>query len=205
MKSISRLTPSCRVALMLAFATVTISCSQKTEQMVSQRYPLTPKIDTVTDYFGEKVNDPYRWLEDDTSKVTAQWVKDQNSVTTGYLDKIAWRDQIKDKLTAMYNYERLSAPFKEGEYYYFYKNDGLQNHSVLFRKKGENGSPEVFLDPNAFSADATTALAGISFSKDGSMASYLISKGGSDWTEGLTIQASDKKIVEDTLLDLKFT
>jgi len=179
------------------------ACAPKKEN--TGKYPFTTKVDSVDTYFGEKVPDPYRWLENDTTKETADWVKSENEVTFAYLKSIPYRDKIKKRLEAIYNYERLSAPFKEGEYYYFYKNSGLQNHDVLFRKKGENGTPEVFLDPNAFSLDGTTKLAGVSFTHDGSLAAYLISEGGSDWTKAIVIKTADKTVVEDTLRDLKFT
>ena len=169
------------------------------------KYPVTQKVDSVDIYFGEKVSDPYRWLENDTAKETADWVKAQNDVTFGFLEKIPYRETIKKRLEQVYNYERLGAPSKEGEYYYFYKNDGLQNHSVLYRKKEENGTPEVFLDPNTFSKDGTTGLAGVSFTKDGSMAAYMISEGGSDWRKAIVIKTGDKSVVEDSLRDLKFT
>jgi prolyl oligopeptidase len=182
-----------------------VACSNKAEQTSVQKYPSTRKVDTVTNYFGTNVPDPYRWLENDTTQETRQWVNDENAVTFAYLSKISYRDKIKKRLEKIYNYERLSAPFKEGDYYYYYKNDGLQNHSVLFRKKGENGTPEIFLDPNTFSKDATTGLGGVFFSKDGTLAAYLISEGGSDWRKAIVIQTSDKKIVGDTLRDLKFT
>jgi prolyl oligopeptidase len=179
------------------------ACAPKKEN--AGKYPVTNKVDSVDTYFGEKVPDPYRWLENDTTKETADWVKSENEVTFAYLKSIPYRDKIKKRLEAIYNYERLSAPFKEGDYYYFYKNSGLQNHDVLFRKKGENGTPEVFLDPNSFSLDGTTKLAGISFTRDGSLAAYLISEGGSDWTKAIVIKTADKTVVEDTLRDLKFT
>lgn len=168
-------------------------------------YPETARVDTVDNYFGEEVKDPYRWLEDDTSQETATWVKAQNEVTFGYLNSIPYRDKILQRLEKVYNYERLSAPFREGDYYYFYKNDGLQNHSVLYRKKEIDGQPEVFLDPNTFSADGTTGLAGISFTKDGSLATYMITEGGSDWRKAIVIKTADKAIVEDTLRDIKFS
>ncbi len=178
-------------------------CAPKKEN--TGQYPVTNKVDSVDTYFGEKVPDPYRWLENDTTKETADWVKSENEVTFAYLKSIPYRDKIKKRLEAIYNYERLSAPFNEGGYSYFYKNSGLQNHDVLFRKKGKDGTPEVFLDPNAFSLDGTTKLAGISFTRDGSLAAYLISEGGSDWTKAIVIKATDKTVVEDTLRDLKFT
>ncbi len=157
------------------------------------------------DYFGVKVSDPYRWMENDTARATADWVKSENEITFGFLNKIPYRDSIKKRLEALYSYERLTAPFKEGDYYYYYKNDGLQNHSVLYRKKTETGTPEIFLDPNSFSKDGTTRLAGVSFSKDGSRVGFQISKGGADWTEAIIINASDKKVLEDTIRNIKFS
>lgn len=182
-----------------------LACSTKKEETTSMKYPETKKVDTVDTYFGEQVADPYRWLENDTAKETSEWVKAQNDITFGFLEKIPYRETVKKRLEQVYNYERLGAPFKEGEWYYFYKNDGLQNHSVLYRKKGENGTPEVFLDPNTFSKDGTTGLSGVFFTKDGSMAAYLISEGGSDWRKAIVIKTADKSVVEDSLRDLKFT
>jgi prolyl oligopeptidase len=167
-------------------------------------YPKTKKVDTVDTYFGVKVADPYRWLEDDRSAETKAWVDAQNKVTQDYLNKIPFREGIKNKLTELWNYEKFSAPFKEGGYTYFYKNNGLQNQSVLFRQK-EGGEPEVFLDPNKFSKDATTSLAGIEFTKDGSMAAYQLSEGGSDWRKVVVLQTADLKQVGDTLIDVKFS
>ncbi|NJM25596.1 MAG: prolyl oligopeptidase family serine peptidase, partial [Bacteroidia bacterium] len=169
------------------------------------KYPETMKADSTDSYFDTNVPDPYRWLEDDRSAETEAWVKAENDVTFGYLNNIPYRDKIKQRLESIYNYERLSAPFKEGDYYYYYKNDGLQNHSVLYRKQGETGEPEVFLDPNTFSADGTVGLSGVSFTKDGSLAAYLISDGGSDWRKAVVIRAADKVILEDTLKDIKFS
>jgi prolyl oligopeptidase len=181
------------------------ACTQKQEQVNVSQYPVTAKVDTVDTYFDTAVPDPYRWLENDTTKQTGEWVKNQNDVTFSYLNNIPYREVVKKRIEALNNYEKLSAPFREGEYYYFYKNTGLQNHSVLYRKKGENGTPEVFLDPNTFSKDGTTAMRGLSFSKDGSMLAFQIAKGGADWTEAVIIKTADKTLVEDTLRDLKFT
>lgn len=180
------------------------SCGSK-EQVSKFNYPTTAKVDTVDNYFGTDVQDPYRWLEDDTSKQTAQWVTAQNDVTFSYLKNISYRDKIKERLSKIFNYERLSAPFKEGDYYYFYKNDGLQNQSVIYRKKGEDGEAEIFLDPNKFREDGTISLAGLSFSKDGTLAAYRISKGGADWTDAIVMKTADKSIVEDTLKNIKFS
>jgi prolyl oligopeptidase len=180
------------------------SCGSK-EQASKFNYPTTAKVDTVDNYFGTDVQDPYRWLEDDTSKQTAQWVAAQNDVTFAYLKNISYRDKIKERLSKIFNYERLSAPFKEGDYFYFYKNDGLQNQSVLYRKKGEDGEAEIFLDPNKFREDGTISLAGLNFSKDGSLAAHRISKGGADWTDAIVMKTADKSIVEDTLKNIKFS
>lgn len=186
-------------------ALLSFACSQKQESANFMTYPETAKVDTVNNYFGTEVKDPYRWLEDDTSKSTQKWVTAQNEVTFGYLDKIPYRKLLKARLDSIMNYERLGAPFIEGEYIYYFKNDGLQNHSVLYRKKGEPGAPEVFLDPNTFSKDGTTGLSSIAFTKDGSLITYLISEGGSDWKKAITIKATDKTLVEDTLVNLKFS
>jgi prolyl oligopeptidase len=146
-------------------------------------YPLTEKIEHIDDYHGVKVTDPYRWLEDDRSEETAAWVKAQNEVTFDYLDKIPFRQQIFTDLEKAFNYPKYSAPSKKGQYFYFYKNDGLQNQAVLYRQKGLEGSPEVVLDPNKLSADGTTRLTVFSLSKYGTHAVLGFSKGGSDWQE----------------------
>ena len=169
------------------------------------KYPNTKKVDSVDTYFGIKIQDPFRWLEDDRSPETENWVKEQNKTTFNYLDKIPFRKELKKRLEQLWNFEKLGSPFKEGDYVYFFKNDGLQNQNVLYRKKEEEAQAEVFLDPNSFSEDATTSLAGINFSKDGSIAAYSISEGGSDWRKVIVINAENKSIVEDTLVDIKFS
>src|SRR5690606_34981931 len=148
------------------------------DKITTLPYPETNKVEVIDDFFGTKVTDAYRWLEDDTSAETGEWVKQQNEVTEDYLSQIPYRDAIKNRLTDLWNYEKFTAPFKRGEYTYFYKNDGLQNQFVLYRQKDES-DVEVFLDPNKFSSDGTSSLAGISFSQDGSLAAYQISEGGS--------------------------
>lgn len=167
-------------------------------------YPQTKTVNVIDNYFGTDVKDPYRWLEDDRSQETEQWVKAQNKVTNDYLQKIPFRQQIKDKLTKMWNYEKITAPFTEGEYTYYYKNDGLQNQYVLYRKKGD-GPSEVFLDPNTFSKDGTTSLGQVKFSKDSQYAAYSISEGGSDWRKIIVIDVESKKQIEKTLVDIKFS
>ena len=167
-------------------------------------YPTTAKGDVVDSYFQQQVADPYRWLEDDRSSETEAWVKAQNKVTFDYLDQISYREQIKQKLATSWNYEKVGAPFKEGKYSYFYKNDGLQNQYVLYRQL-EDGSAEVFLDPNTFSSDGTTSLAEVSFSKDGSKLAYSISEGGSDWRKIIIIDVETKQPLEAQLVDVKFS
>ncbi|HTN45279.1 MAG TPA: prolyl oligopeptidase family serine peptidase [Flavipsychrobacter sp.] len=173
-------------------------------QQFTGDYPVTKKGNQVDEFFGVKVSDPYRWLEDDNSAETKDWIKRENTATNGYLSRIPFRDAIRKRLTEIWNYEKFSAPFNEGEFTYFYKNNGLQNQSVLYRQQG-NGQPEVFLDPNKFSTDGTTSLAGISFSKDGSLCAYQISEGGSDWTKIILLHSATKKQLDDTLTDIKFS
>lgn len=170
----------------------------------SIQYPQTKKGETVDEYFGTKVNDPYRWLEDDRSAETAAWVKAENEVTYDYLAKIPFRNQLKERLEKLWNYEKIGAPSVEGKYTYYSKNNGLQNQSVLYRKDAA-GKEEVFLDPNTFSKDGTTSLGGLDFSKDGSKVAYAISEGGSDWRKVIIMDALSKKIIEDTLIDVKFS
>ena len=194
-----------RYTLLLAIVLTAISCNTTTKsEPIAVNYPETRQGETTDTYFGTEVKDPYRWLEDDRSEETEAWVKEQNAVTFGYLDQIPFREDLKNRLEKLWNFEKLSTPFKEGGYTYFYKNDGLQNQYVVYRQK-EGEEPEVFLDPNTFSEDGTTSLAGLSFTKDGSMAAYSISEGGSDWRKVIVINAEDKEIVEDTLVDIKFS
>ena len=173
-------------------------------QNKSMNYPKTQKIDVSDTYFGTTINDPYRWLEDDRSAETKAWVEAENKVTQGYLSSIPFKGAIKNRLETLWNYEKFTAPFKEGAYTYFYKNDGLQNQYVLYRQAGKNKA-EVFLDPNTFSTDATTSLAGIEFTKDGSHVAYQISEGGSDWRKVIVLKAADKSVIGDTLIDVKFS
>ncbi|HKP82126.1 MAG TPA: prolyl oligopeptidase family serine peptidase [Pyrinomonadaceae bacterium] len=161
-------------------------------------YPVSKKVDVVDDYFGTKVPDPYRWLEDENSAETKAWVDDQNKVTFAYLDKIPYREKLKARLTELLNYPRISAPFRRGDTYFFTKNDGLQNQSVIYIQKGENGTAEVFLDPNKFSADGTSVLSAFSPSKDGKYVAIGTSEGGSDWvTIGVMEVATRKKLADE--------
>lgn len=178
-----------------------------TQKEIALKYPKTNKVDTVDTYFGTEVKDPYRWLEDDRSPETEAWVKAENKVTFDYLDQIPYREALKERLSNLWNYEKVGAPYKEGDYTYFSKNDGLQNQYVIYRyKTGEEpATAEVFLDPNQFSKDGTTSLGGMSFSDDGKILSYAISEGGSDWRKILVMNTETKEIVEDTLIDVKFS
>ncbi|MCL4125377.1 UNVERIFIED_CONTAM: hypothetical protein GTU68_051834 [Idotea baltica] len=189
-----------------------MSCKEEEKKQVERTpivvdYPKTKKVDTVTNYFGVDIKDPFRWLEDDRSKETEDWVIAQNQSTYGYLDNIPYRKELKERLEKLWNYEKVGSPFKEGDYTYFYKNDGLQNQYVIYRHKSD-ASPddaEVFLDPNNFSEDGTISLGGASFSKDGNTLAYSISEGGSDWRKILVMNTETKEIIEDTLIDIKFS
>ncbi len=205
MKRLFHSMPKAVLGLGTAFALA--YCQPPAEKPTAQAltYPTTQKVDTVTNYFGTEVPDPYRWLEDDLSDQTGQWVKAQNEVTFAYLNQIPYREQIKERLKKLFDYERISAPDKNGDYEYFYKNDGLQNQSVLYRKKIGTEASEVFLDPNTFSKDGTVSLAGARFTDDGSLFAYLISIGGSDWRKALIMDTETMKITEDTLHNIKFS
>jgi prolyl oligopeptidase len=183
-----------------------ISCknSESEKNIVKLSYPTTKQVDTITNYFGTEVKDPYRWLEDDMSEETGAWVSAENEVTFDYLSKIPYRNELKNRLETLWNYEKIGSPFKEGNYTYFYKNNGLQNQYVIYRYKN-NEEPEIFLDPNTFSEDGTTSLGGLSFSKDGNTVAYSISEGGSDWRKVIIMDAISKEIKEDTIIDVKFS
>ncbi len=167
-------------------------------------YPNT-QMESIKDvYFGTEVDDPYRWLEDDKSPKVKDWIKEQNKLTFSYLEQIPERELLKNRLEELWNYEKIGTPFKEGDYTYYYKNDGLQNQYVLYRKKNEE-KEEVFIDPNKFSDDGTISLAGTYFSEDGSLLAYSISEGGSDWRKVIVMDTETKTVIGDTLLDIKFS
>ncbi len=191
-----------KLIILVFLVAILASCENKNQTKLN--YPTTKQVDTITNYFGTQVKDPYRWLEDDRSDETGAWVKAENEVTFGYLSKIPYRDILKQRLEKLWNYEKIGAPFKEGAYTYFYKNNGLQNQYVLYRFKNDE-TPEVFLDPNTFSADGTTSLGELSFSKNGNMLAYSISEGGSDWRKIIIMDALTKEIKEDTIIDVKFS
>ncbi len=183
--------------------TVLLSCTQEPKQ--SFTYPDTQKGDTVDTYFGTTVADPYRWLEDDNSEETGSWVTAQNKVTFDYLAQIPFRDKIKNRLTEIWDYPKISAPFKEGGYYFVFKNDGLQNQSVVYIKKELDGEESVILDPNKLSDDGTVALTAFEVSKDGKYIAYGVSRGGSDWREFYVRDIETGEDLADHLMWVKFS
>ncbi len=186
----------------LVSAIIILSILPVTSQTI--KYPITKKEKVTDTYFGTEIQDDYRWLEDDLSTSTSEWVKAENEVTFNYLKQIPFRKELKARMEKLWNYEKVSAPFKRGSYTYYYKNNGLQNQSVLYRKNAK-GVEEIFLDPNTLSSDGTTSLAGVEFTKDGSLVAYTISKAGSDWNQLIVLDAKTKKQVGDQINDLKFS
>ncbi len=168
-------------------------------------YPTTKKTDQVDTYHDTEIKDDYRWLEDDNADDTKAWVGEQNKVTKGYLDQIPFRDKLRERYEELYNYPKLSSPFKAGEYYFFYKNDGLQNQSVIYYQKGLDGAPEVFIDPNSFSEDGTTAISLAGFSNDNKYVTYSRQDAGSDWQKFYIMEVATKKLLSDELEWVKFS
>lgn len=190
----------------LATVGLLLACQPENQiENIDVQYPETKKIDHVDTYWGENVPDPYRWLEDDYSEETKAWVKAQNEVSFGYLEKIPFREAIRQRLEEVWNYEKVSAPSTHGDYQYFYRNDGLQNQSVLYRKKGPDTQEELFLDPNKLSEDGTSSLGGTAFTKDGSLFAYAVSVAGSDWRDIYVMDAESKTLLKDQISDAKFT
>jgi prolyl oligopeptidase len=194
------------------FSTVSMmfnACSSSTQDadypVIPVVYPETAKGDQTDTYFGTEIADPYRWLEVDTAPEVIEWVKKQNEVTFGYLNQIPFRDKIRKRLEEVWNYPKFSAPFKRGDYYFFFKNDGLQNQSVLYYQKGLNDEPMVFLDPNTLSKDGTTAISGMSFSKDNRLIAFSYAKAGSDWNEIRVMEVETKTELPDVIQWVKFS
>ncbi|WP_372775449.1 prolyl oligopeptidase family protein [Mangrovibacterium sp.] len=183
----------------LLIMTIMVSCSEKLN------YPQTAKVDVSDEYYGTVVEDPYRWLENDTSAQTAEWVEVQNEVTFAYLNQLPNRDKISAQLTDLMNYERFGAPFKKAGKYFFYKNDGLQNQSVLYMTESLDGEATVLLDPNSLSDDGTIALAGITISEDAKYLVYSISRSGSDWNEIFVKDIETGQLLDDHLTWVKFS
>ena len=187
--------------LILGSMAILCSCNSKS----ALTYPKAMKMDTADDYFGTQVADPYRWLENDTSQATAAWVEAENKVTFDYLSKIPFRNALKERLTKLANYEKVGVPFKKNGKYYFYKNDGLQNQSILYVQDSLDGEARVVLDPNKLSDDGTVALTGISFSKDGKYMAYLIARNGSDWKEIFVKDLTSGEVTDDHIQWAKST
>ena len=174
-------------------------------QQIKVTYPETAKVDTVEDYFGTSIADPYRWLENDTSAETEAWVIEENAVTDAYLAQIPFREKVRERLEQIWDYPKFGVPFREGNYYFFFKNDGLQNQSVLYIKEGLDGEPEVLLDPNTFSEDGTVALSGLSVSRDARYVAYSIARSGSDWNEIHVMEIEGRNELPDVLNWVKFS
>ena len=169
------------------------------------KYPVTKKVDTVDTYFNAwKVEDPYRWLEDDNSAATKAWVQEENKATFDYLATLPGREKIRNRLKQLWNYPKYSSPSKKGNYYYFFKNDGLQNQAVMYRQLGLTGKPEVFLNPNTLNKEGIAALGSYSFSRSGKYFAYAVSIAGSDWKEVHIMETATKKVLKDKLLWTKF-
>ena len=172
---------------------------------INVSYPVTAQGEVEDNYFGTVVKDPYRWLEIDDSSAVKDWVKAENKVTFGYLEQIPFREKFRKRLEEVWNYPKFSAPSKKGENYFFYKNDGLQNQSVLYIQDGLEGEPREFLNPNGFSEDGTASLTTFEVSKDGKYAAYGVSEGGSDWNEFFVKEVKSGKKMDDHLKWIKFS
>lgn len=188
--------------LLTALSIISVSTMVNAQSI---KYPVTATVDQTDNYFGTTIKDPYRWLENDTAAATTAWVNEQNALTHSYLDKIPFRDKIRNRLTELWNYPKYGAPSKEGEWYVFGKNDGLQNQAVLYVQKGLKGTPEVLLDPNKLSTDGTVALQATAFSKKQKYFAYAVSASGSDWQEIYVLDFASKTLLKDKLEHVKFT
>jgi prolyl oligopeptidase len=193
------------LALSLSFSTLPRAVGAHNGDSPKLTYPETKRGDVVDDYFGTKVPDPYRWLEDDNAPEVASWVEAENKVTFGYLNQIPFRQQIKDRLTRLLNYPKYSAPARRGDWFFFNKNDGLQNQSVWYMQKGLDGAADMLLDPNKFSADGTSRLGSFTLSHTGKYVGYGISEGGSDWNDIYVLDVATKKPLADHLEWVKFS
>lgn len=192
----------------IATLAVIAACNNKqmeTKQITHLPYPESRKSTQVDEYFGTKVNDPYNWLENDTAAEVTAWVEQENKVTQDYISQIPFRNKIKQRLTEIWDFPKYSSPFKEGDYYYFFKNNGLQNQSVLYRQKSLDGTPEVFLDPNKLSNDGTASLASFTFSKDHKICAVGVAQSGSDWNEIFLMDVASKEKLADKIEWVKFS
>ncbi|MEM9547927.1 MAG: prolyl oligopeptidase family serine peptidase [Bacteroidota bacterium] len=196
--------------LLLIFSGALLSCqNEKTAEVIFEKidvnYPETEMEEVVDNYHGTEIKDPFRWLEDDNSEETMDWVNRQNEVTKSYLDNIPYRKDIQKRLSELWDYEKYSSPFKEGDTYYYFKNDGLQNQSVLYGSKDIKAEGEVILDPNKLSEDGTSSLGGMSFDKSGRYLAYLVSEGGSDWRTGYIKDLETGEMMDDKIEWVKFS
>ena len=190
------------VIMSISLISVLCGCNSTSEKL---QYPVVEKRQVTDDYFGTTVSDPYRWLEDDTAKAVADWVEAENKVTEAYLNRIPFREQLKRRLTELTDYEKIGMPFKRHGKYYYYKNDGLQNQSVLYVKETLDGEASVLLDPNKLSEDGTVALVGINISNDGKYLAYTISRSGSDWREIYVMNLATGNLTSDHIQWAKFS
>ncbi len=181
---------------------LTQKCQQHKTKIV---YPKANKTDSVDVYFGHEVADPYRWMEDDNSEETAKWVEAENKITNKYLADIPFRGLLKERLTHIWNYPKYGVPFNKGDNYFFFKNNGIQNQSVLYIQASLADEPKVLLDPNTLSEDGTVALSSMSISKDGKYLAYGISRGGSDWNEIYVMNIETGEILTDHINWVKFS
>jgi len=193
------------IVLILLIFLPTCQKQGEREAQAQLTYPVTRKVDQVDDYFGTKVEDPYLWLEDEQSEDVENWVEEQNKVTCSYLENIPFREKLRQRITEVYNYPRYSSPFRAGECYFFYKNDGLQNQSVIYIQKGLDGEPEVFIDPNQLSEDGTIRINLVGFSHDDRYVTYSQSEAGSDWRELQVMEVESKKELSDRIQWVKFS
>jgi len=193
------------IAFAILALLIFLPACKKAETQVKLAYPVAKKVDQVDDYFGTKVQDPYRWLEDENAQEVKDWVQAENKVTFAYLEKIPFREKIRQRITEIYNYPKYGSPFRAGEYYFFYKNDGLQNQSVIYIQKGLDGKPEVFLDPNKLSPDGTVRIGLVGFSKDNRQVTIARSEAGSDWQELRVMEVESRKELSDRIQWVKFS
>ncbi|MCB0675637.1 MAG: S9 family peptidase [Saprospiraceae bacterium] len=194
---------------LLAFGLFLAGCQSAADHSdnshMKLQYPATATVDQVDDYFGTQIADPYRWLEVDTAQDVEAWVKEQNEVTFGYLEQIPYREAIRERYEELFNYPKLSSPFQAGDHYFFYKNDGLQNQSVIYVQEGLDGEPEVFIDPNALSKEGTVAINLIGISDDNRYVAYSRQDAGSDWQEIHVMEIATKQKLPDVLKWVKFS
>ncbi|MFM9027935.1 MAG: S9 family peptidase, partial [Bacteroidota bacterium] len=191
--------------LVIVFVSTVVSGYCQSFEKNGIAYPATQRNDVAEEYFGTNVSDPFRWLEYDTAANVANWVAEENKTTFDYLSRIPYREKIKNRLTQIFNYARYGVPFRVGEYYFFTKNDGLQNQAVIYIQKGLEGTPEIFIDPNTLLRDGTAAVSLLGASKDHRYMAYSVAKAGSDWQDIMVMEIATKKQLDDRLEWVKFS